>query len=264
MYVIFDMDGVIFDSERVYIEAYKRLAPKYGLTDVEAVHKACMDSIGVTRVKTREIFFAYVGHEFDYYAYREDVQKELNKTDYELKPGVFELFDWLKENGIHTALASSTREVSVRKSLGKVDLIPYFDTLVCGDMVSHSKPHPEIFLTAAERLGADPKDCYVIEDSYNGIRAAHAAGMHPIMVPDILQPDDEIKGLAEVVLPSLFEVKEYLDTRVRCSQRYGRSDLLYFWWLRSELLREGQDPPLQKTVLLLRVIKRLKTDTPRQ
>ena len=211
MYVIFDMDGVIFDSERVYVEAYKRLAPKYGLTDVEAVHKACMDSIGVTRVKTREIFFEYVGHEFDYYAYREDVQKELNKTDYELKPGVFELFDWLKENGIHTALASSTREVSVRKSLGKVDLIPYFDTLVCGDMVSHSKPHPEIFLTAAERLGADPRDCYVIEDSYNGIRAAHAAGMHPIMVPDILQPDDEIKGLAEVVLPSLFEVKEYLE-----------------------------------------------------
>ena len=211
MNVIFDMDGVIFDSERAYINAYKKLAPKYGMNDFEIVHRACMDSIGVTRQRTKEIFFSYVGHEFDYDSYREDVQQELNKSEYEIKPGVFELFDWLRETGARVALASSTREVSVRKSLGHAGLIKYFDQIVCGDMVSHSKPHPEIFLTAAERLGAEPQDCYVIEDSYNGIRAAHAAGMHPIMVPDILQPDDEIKGLAEVVLPSLFEVKEYLE-----------------------------------------------------
>ena len=214
MVVIFDMDGVIFDSERVYIDAYKKLAPKYGLTDVDAVHRACMDSIGATRVKTREIFFSYVGHEFDYYAYREDVQQELNKSEYELKPGVFELFDWLKEKGVRIALASSTREVSVRKSLGHAGLTEYFDQIVCGDMVSHSKPHPEIFLTAAQRLNADPQDCYIIEDSYNGIRAAHAAGAHPIMVPDILQPDEEIREKAEVVLPSLFEVKEYLESQL--------------------------------------------------
>ena len=66
-------------------------------------------------------------------------------------------------------------------------------------------------MTAAQRLNADPQDCYIIEDSYNGIRAAHAAGAHPIMVPDILQPDEEIREKAEVVLPSLFEVKEYLE-----------------------------------------------------
>ena len=211
MNVIFDMDGVIFDSERVYIDAYKKLAPKYGLTDVDAVHRACMDSIGVTRVKTREIFFSYVGHEFDYTRYREEVQELLNKQDFDLKPGVFALFDWLRETGASIALASSTREVSVRKSLGHAGLTEYFDQIVCGDMVSHSKPHPEIFLTAAQRLNADPQDCYIIEDSYNGIRAAHAAGAHPIMVPDILQPDEEIREKAEVVLPSLFEVKEYLE-----------------------------------------------------
>ncbi len=211
MNVIFDMDGVIFDSERAYIAAYKKLAPKYGLDDVEVIHKACMDSIGANRQKTKEIFFAYVGHEFDYLAYREDVQVELNKHDYVIKPGVYEIFDWLRETGAKIALASSTREVSVRKSLGKADLVKYFDQIVCGDMVSHSKPHPEIFLKAAEELGVKPETCYVIEDSFNGIRAAHAAGMHPIMVPDILQPDEEIRGLAEVVLPSLFEVKEYLE-----------------------------------------------------
>ena len=213
MNVIFDMDGVIFDSERVYINAYKKLASKYGIDDFEVVHRACMDSIGVTRQKTKEIFFSYVGHEFDYDSYREDVQKELNMTEYEIKPGVFELFDWLKETGARIALASSTREVSVRKSLGHAGLTEYFDQIVCGDMVSHSKPHPEIFLTAAERLGAEPSTCYIIEDSYNGIRAAHAAGAHPIMVPDILQPDDEIRGLAEAVLPSLIEVKAYLESK---------------------------------------------------
>lgn len=211
MNVIFDMDGVIFDSERAYIAAYKKLAPKYGLNDFEVIHRACMDSIGANRQKTKEIFFAYVGHEFDYLAYREDVQVELNKNDYVIKPGVYEIFDWLRETGAKIALASSTREVSVRKSLGKADLVKYFDQIVCGDMVSHSKPHPEIFLKAAEKLQVAPETCYVIEDSFNGIRAAHAAGMHPIMVPDILQPDEEIRGLAEVVLPSLFEVKEYLE-----------------------------------------------------
>lgn len=214
MNVIFDMDGVIFDSERAYVNAYKQLAPKYGLHDWEKVHHACMDSIGVTREKTRQIFFEYVGFTFDYHAYREEVSELLMKTDYELKPGVYELFSWLREIGAHIALASSTREVSVRRSLDKAKLTDYFETLVCGDMVSHSKPHPEIFLTAAERIGADPGDCYVIEDSYNGIRAAHAAGAHPIMVPDILQPDEEIRGLAEVVLPTLFEVKAYLERKM--------------------------------------------------
>lgn len=213
MNVIFDMDGVIFDSERAYVNAYKELAPKYGLDNWEQVHRACMDSIGVTREKTRQIFFEYVGFEFDYTAYREEVSELLAKTDYEIKPGVCELFAWLKETGAHIALASSTREQSVRRSLDKAELTDYFETLVCGDMIQNSKPDPEIFLKAADRIGAEPADCYVIEDSYNGIRAAHAAGMHAIMVPDILQPDDEINGLAEVVLPSLFEVREYLASR---------------------------------------------------
>ena len=214
MNVIFDMDGVIFDSERAYVDAYKKLAPKYGLHDWDAVHRACMDSIGVTREKTRQIFFEYVGHEFDYDSYREEVSVLLMKTDYEIKPGVYELFAWLKEIGAHIALASSTREQSVRRSLDKAKLTDYFETLVCGDMIQNSKPDPEIFLKAAKRIGAEPQSCYVIEDSYNGIRAAHAAGMHAIMVPDILQPDEEINGLAEVVLPSLFEVKEYLEQRM--------------------------------------------------
>ena len=208
MYVIFDMDGVIFDSERAYIEAYKRLAPKYGLGDVE---QACIDSIGVTFDKAREIFCSYKGSDFDFDSYREDVRAELRKKDYDLKPGVYELFDWLEANGVPTALASSTRYATVSGMLDKAELTERFSAIVCGDMVAHSKPHPEIFLTAAERLGAPAADCWVIEDSYNGIRAAHNAGMHPLMVPDVLQPDDEMLELADAVLPSLIKVKDYLD-----------------------------------------------------
>lgn len=208
MNVIFDMDGVIFDSERAYIEAYQKIAPRYGLKNIE---KACIESIGVTRDKTKEIFCRYHGGAFDFERYREEVQEEINRHPIDCKPGVYELFDRLKALGARIALASSTRRVRVYPMLDGAGLTGYFDAIVCGDMVSHSKPHPEIFLAAAERISAAPEDCYVIEDSFNGIRGAHAAGMHAIMVPDIIQPDEEIRGLAEVVLPSLIDVKNYLE-----------------------------------------------------
>ena len=175
------------------------------------VEQACRDSIGVTFDKAREIFCSSKGGDFDFDSYREDVRAELRKKDYDLKPGVYELFDWLEANGVPTALASSTRYATVSGMLDKAELTEHFSAIVCGDMVTHSKPHPEIFLTAAERLGAPAADCWVIEDSYNGIRAAHNAGMHPLMVPDVLQPDDEMLELADAVLPSLIEVKDYLD-----------------------------------------------------
>ena len=211
MNVIFDMDGVIFDSERAYIEAYKKLAPKYGLDDVE---RACIESIGANWERTRDIFCSYHGYDLDFVSYREDVHEELSKKDFDIKPGVYEIFEWLSDKKIPVALASSTRQESVFRLLENADLKKYFSAIVCGNMVAHSKPHPEIFLEAAKRLNASPESCYVIEDSFNGIRAAHSAGMHPIMVPDIKQPDDEIRSLAEVVLPSLFEVKDYLEERL--------------------------------------------------
>ena len=92
-------------------------------------------------------------------------------------------------------------------------LLPYFDRIIGGDQVTHSKPNPEIFLKVADALNAKPEDCYIIEDSFNGIRAAHAAGMHPIMVPDLLDPDDEIKELYEEIFPSLVEVRKYFESK---------------------------------------------------
>ena len=87
----------------------------------------------------------------------------------------------------------------------------YFDEIVCGDMVSKSKPDPEIFLKACELLNVEPKESFAIEDSYNGMRAAHAGGLRPIMVPDLAEPTEEMEELAEVILPSLLEVIAYIN-----------------------------------------------------
>ena len=127
------------------------------------------------------------------------------------KPGVEELLKYLKENGFKVGLASSTQEATVRRQISEGGLLKYFDQIIGGDMVKRSKPEPDIFLEACRRLESEPERCYVIEDSYNGIRAAHAAGMHPIMVPDLMEPTEEMRGLAEKIFESLYDVMEYLN-----------------------------------------------------
>ena len=109
------------------------------------------------------------------------------------------------------ALATSTREEVVRRELKDADIIDYFDALICGDMVKRSKPAPDIFLKAAEAISIAPTDGFVIEDSYNGIRAAHAAALRPIMVPDLKGPDEEMQAKTEVILPDLDVVRTYFD-----------------------------------------------------
>ena len=117
---------------------------------------------------------------------------------------------YLKDNGIKTALASSTSSASVLREIVGAGLEKYFDQIVCGDMVERSKPAPDIWLEALRRLGVDAADAAAIEDSFNGVRSAKAAGLYTIMVPDLVQPDDEIRALADQVFPSLKEVLEFI------------------------------------------------------
>lgn len=127
-----------------------------------------------------------------------------------MKPGVVELLTFLKEEGKKIALASSTRRQTVTNQLKDAGILDFFDQVICGDMVERSKPAPDIFLKACEELGVKPERAYAIEDSYNGIRAAHAGKLHPIMVPDLLPETAEMQEKAEVVLPDLLEVISYL------------------------------------------------------
>lgn len=209
--VVFDMDGVIFDSERAVMQCWKEVASRHNIPDIEKAILACT---GTTMVRTREIMLNLYGADFPYDEYARE-SSAIFHSRYDggrlpMKPGVKELLTFLKEHNKKIALASSTRQQVVTDELRDAGIIEYFDRIICGDMVSRSKPAPDIFLKACEELNISPSDSYAIEDSYNGIRAARAGGLHPIMVPDLLPADEEMQSLAEIILPSLTSVIEYL------------------------------------------------------
>jgi HAD superfamily hydrolase (TIGR01509 family) len=213
--VIFDMDGVIFDSERLVIECWEVIAAKHNIPGIVEI---CMRVQGNNREETGKRFREKYGSDFPYEAYKKEVT-DLFRERYgggrlPLKPGVAEILKELKRNNIPLALASSTRSDIVKLEMEEANLLPYFDAVLGGDMVSRSKPEPDIFLAAASALQAEPKYCYVLEDSYNGIRAAYRAGMHPVMVPDMQQPTEEIRGIAEAVVGNLPAALAYLRTRM--------------------------------------------------
>ena len=126
------------------------------------------------------------------------------------KPGLHELVDWLDENHVPRAIASASDVPLIRRNMHNIGLDGRFDAIVSGDMVSRGKPFPDIFLLAAERLGADPARTLVLEDSNPGIRAASAGGVIPVMVPDLCQPEDDVRGLYAACCGSLLEVRDLL------------------------------------------------------
>ena len=193
------------------MQCWKEVASRHNIPDIEKAILACT---GTTMVRTREIMLNLYGADFPYDEYARE-SSVIFHSRYDggrlpMKPGVKELLTFLKEHDKKIALASSTRQQVVTDELRDAGIIEYFDRIICGDMVSRSKPAPDIFLKACEELNVSPSDSYAIEDSYNGIRAAHAGGLHPIMVPDLLPADEEMQSLAEIVLPSLTSVMEYL------------------------------------------------------
>ena len=213
--VIFDMDGVIFDSERLVIECWKVVAEKYGIENIE---EACFECLGINAALTKELMKKRYGETFPYDVYKKEMSAIFHSRaaggKLPQKKGIKELLTFLKENQIPTAVASSTRREVVMRELEEGGLLPYFDRVICGDMVERSQPEPDIFLKACESLSVDATEAYAIEDSYNGIRAAFRAGMKPIMVPDLAEPTEEMEKLACCILPSLFEVMEYLNGKL--------------------------------------------------
>ena len=208
--VLFDMDGVIFDSERAVLAVWREIAGEMELSGIDGVFVQC---VGVNKQRTREIFCeAYPDLDFDEFdvRVRRLFLSRYDKGRLPVKPGVREILAGLRERRIPLALASSTRTETVKRELEEAGFLGCFDTVIGGDLVTRSKPDPEIFLTAASRLGAEPADCFVIEDSFNGIRAASAGGFRPIMVPDMLPPDAEMEEKAELIAADLFEAWDYL------------------------------------------------------
>ncbi|MCM1173168.1 MAG: HAD family phosphatase [Clostridium sp.] len=208
--VVFDMDGVIFDSEAKVVECWQVVAKKYGIPDIE---DACRHCLGINRDATRAYMLEAYGQDFPYDEYKTEMSALFHERYGDgrlpLKAGVREILPWLKENDIKIALASSTRRAIVEAELKAAGLYDFFDKVICGDMVEKSKPAPDIFLKACNELGIKPCNAYAIEDSYNGIRSAHGAGLNCIMVPDLAPATEEMRKLSEQILPDLVAVKEY-------------------------------------------------------
>lgn len=204
--VIFDMDGVIFDTEALILSCWMHVGERYGITGLEQVFRQC---IGVNQTETRNIVRRHLGEAFDYERLRRETSllfhKKTDECGIPVKPGVRELLEYLEENGYRIGLASSTRREVVGQQLGAAGLLPFFQVIVGGDMVRHSKPHPEIYERACQELGVDPAQTYAIEDSLHGVHAAYSAGMKVLMVPDLQEPDEETKQIAFAVYPSLVE-----------------------------------------------------------
>ena len=205
------MDGVIFDSEIKVIECWKEVADRHQVPDIET---ACRECLGLNREAAKERMLIRYGAGFPYDHYKKEMS-ELFHSRYSagrlpLKEGVVELLSYLKEKQIKVALASSTRRQVVMEELQDAGILGYFEQVICGDMVTRSKPAPDIFQKACGELGVQPNRTYAVEDSYNGIRAASGGGLRPIMVPDLAEPTEEMQSLTEIILPSLLKVKEYL------------------------------------------------------
>lgn len=212
--VVFDLDGVIIDSEKLSVECWQKVAEIHNFTNIEAAVYSC---IGYTYEDAKKQMKKIYGDSFDFDGLKREknrLYKHLcDEKELLLKPGIITLLAFLKENHVLVGLATSTVADTANKILHDYDLADFFDTTVCGDMVEKGKPAPDVYLSACNRLECKPEECLAIEDSYNGILSAKRAGMKVIMVPDLLGPkilDDETIA---IVKRNLLDVREYLNER---------------------------------------------------
>lgn len=214
--VVFDMDGLLFDTERLYEKAFISAARELGH---EADHDTFCLLIGAPWATGRRILLERYGVDF-----RVDELtgvwmrhfRQLIEVDLPLKAGALELLALLDEIGLPRAIATSSSHRTVQHHLAMHKLAERFHAVVAEGDYANGKPSPDPFLLAAARLKTDPTHCLALEDSHHGIRAAHAAGMMAVMVPDLLQPTDEIRALCRVV-ESLHDVPALISSSRRGS-----------------------------------------------
>jgi HAD superfamily hydrolase (TIGR01509 family) len=208
--VIFDMDGLLLDTETLYQEAILLAAAEGG-------HEIAGDifnrTIGVPWAQSRVLLISHFGEAFPVDAFQEAWVRHfwvIAETRLELKPGALELLDTLDEMRLPRAIATSSSHRTVERHLTAHGLSGRFDVIVGHGDCENGKPAPDPFLKAAERLGIEPTLCLALEDSHNGVRSASAAGMMTLMVPDLLEPTEEIRGLCTLIVPNLHEVRHLI------------------------------------------------------
>ena len=208
--VVFDMDGLLVDTEQVVFRAMQLTARAGG---GEMPFATFQRMVGLPHVESDRILLEHFGDGFDLAAWSAEISRHFQEAlaaGIALKAGVVEVLDHLEAVGLPRAIATSSSRVSVERSLGPHGLIERFQAVIPRDVQTRSKPHPDPFLQAAAALGHDPADCLALEDSHNGVRAAAAAGMMTIMVPDMLDPTEEMRSLCVRIARDLHEVHELL------------------------------------------------------
>jgi len=204
--VVFDMDGLLFDTEALYRDAVIATA-------LEAGHDVPLDfylsTVGTPLQGTRDAFVARYGAGFDFDVFWTTAMQRYAtavETELRLKAGVVELLDLLDELALPRAIATSSQHEHARHHLGAFDLSGRFHAVIAHGDYARGKPHPDPFLKAAERLGVDPMHCLALEDSYHGVRAASSAGMMTVMVPDLMVATPEMTRLCAHIASDLHEV----------------------------------------------------------
>lgn len=210
--VIFDMDGLMFDTERLAIEAWSHAGKKLGYDlKEELVYK----TLGLDVKSTRRVFAECVGDGIDFEACMrlggEYITQYVADNGMPLKKGLIELLNHLRSHQYRITMATSTVKVNAERYLRAANVIHYFDEIACGDMIKRGKPEPDIYLKAIEITGMAPEECMALEDAPAGILSAYRAGAKPVMIPDLTQPDEETSKLLYAKLPSLLEVIDLLD-----------------------------------------------------
>ena len=213
--VIFDLDGVMLDTEPISRAGWQLAVSKFGL---ELSDEVFLKMVGLGIGDIGNVFKEAFGDEFDYEQARkmrlEYMKEHIDKNGIGIKPGVFEVLDFLDEQKVPRAIATSTTRKFAERKLALTKLGDRFDTIVYGDQIENGKPSPDIFLAAAKQLNVPAEKCLVIEDSENGIKAAHAAGMTVVMIPDLKQPTEQLRQMVVDVFASLHEVIEFLRGRI--------------------------------------------------
>lgn len=207
---IFDHDGLMFDTEKIWQKNWQKEAAAMGIKlPEEFKHDICGSSGDLMNAVIKKYYGVKDGH-----AIIERVVEGVHQDEavsIEEKKGLQEILAMFQRHGVVMAVASSSPEAMIRKNLENAGIASYFQAVVSGQHVAHGKPEPDIFLLAAEKIQIDPQECYVFEDAMNGVKAGFAAGCRTIMIPDMTQPDEEIRRLAYAVLPSLLDASKKIE-----------------------------------------------------
>ncbi|WP_337883147.1 HAD family phosphatase [Chromobacterium haemolyticum] len=209
--ILLDMDGLMIDTERISMESWRRAADELDMTLSDQL---LLDMVGLSMRRCTEFLSEKLGNQDDAVALqnvgRRHYWQMLEHEEIPLKRGIEALLDWALAQSLPRAVATSTQRQLADIKLGRTGLSRYFDTVVAGDEVAHTKPAPDVYLAAARKLGIDPQRCVVLEDSIYGLHAGVAAGMRVILVPDLVAPPADQTHHALAVCQDLHQALDVL------------------------------------------------------